>query len=331
VPTPPGASRWLRLLAALLVPCFVIQARGADSRPFRGIDTAPEVNRLVHQGTADALAAAALLRQIGADTDTGAYALSAQAVRLAPARAEFAWLAMRLCDTSDSCDAQPVERHLQEIDADNAAGWVGALGRAQRRSDVQAVDAALDSMGRAGSFRVYFEPLVAATTQQLLIAATHSGKPVDAMARASMTMTMIGVVASAVLPGTRIFSYSCQGSELQVKGRLARCRAASASIERSDAYIVQGLGLSLQQKLWPADSAEYSQVSERRRVFQYRLEKYNTLALSSSDPAQFPADYLEMARKHEREQDVALAYFARAGIPPDPPPDWVSLQPARVP
>ncbi|MBV8854573.1 MAG: hypothetical protein JOY91_14265 [Sinobacteraceae bacterium] len=318
-------------LAGLMMLCLTAQGRCAEQGRFHRLDTQAAVKKLVQNGSADALAAAALLKQMGADTDTGAYALSAHAVQLAPGRAELAWLAVRMCDTSDSCDARQTEQHLRAVDPGNAAGWVGELGRAQRRNDPVAIDAALDAIGKAQAFRVYFEPLVVATTQQLItIGGAGENKP-SASARASMTMTMIGVVAGAVLPGTRIFSYSCQGYELQVNGRRARCQSAAQVIERSDAYIVEGLGLSLQQKLWPEDTPEYAAISERRRIFQYRLEEYNQLPVSSSRPAEFPADYLDVARHHVREQDVALVYLERAQIPAQPPPGWVSAERPRVP
>ncbi len=318
-------------LAGLMVLCLVPQGRCAEDRRFPRFDTAATVQKLVRNGASDALAAAALLKQVGADTDTGAYALIADAVRLAPQRAELAWLAVRLCDTSESCDARQTEQHLRAVDPDNAAGWIGELGRAQRGNDPVAIDAALDAIGRAQAFRVYFEPLVVATTAQLIAIRGPGEQMPGAAARASMTMTMIGVVAGAVLPGTRIFSYSCQGYELQVNGRRARCQSAARVIERSDAYIVEGLGLSLQQKLWQEDTPEYAAISERRRLLQYRLEQYNQLPVSSSTPAEFPADYLDVAHQHAREQDVALVYLERAGIAPQPPPGWISAERPRVP
>ncbi len=326
-----GARGSRAAFAGLMMLCLLPQGRCAEEGRLHRFDTEATVKKLVHNGGADALAAAALLKQMGADTDTGAYALSAHAVQLAPQRAELAWLAVRMCDTSDSCDARQSEQHLRAVDPSNAAGWIGELGRAQRGNDPLAIDAALDAIGRAQAFRVYFEPLVVATTAQLIAIRASGEQMPSATARASMTMTMIGVVAGAVLPGTRIFSYSCEGYELQVKGRRARCQSAARVIERSDAYIVEGLGLSLQQKLWQESSPEYATISERRRVFQYRLEQYNQLPVSSSRPAEFPPDYLDVARQHAREQDVALVYLERARIAPQPPPGWISAERPRVP
>jgi hypothetical protein len=328
------ATAWqplLRVYACALAASLLLPAAALGAREFRQIYTAAAVKKLIKAGNADSLAAAALLKQLGSDTDTGAYALTAKAVALAPKRADLAWLAVRMCDTSESCDPMPVERHLREVDPGNAAGWIGQLGRAQRLGEPTQIDAALDAIGKAQAFRVYFEPLVVATTRQLIDVQRSGERPSDADALASMTMTMIGVIAGAVLPGTRIFSFSCQGYELQINGRPARCMAAARTIERSDAYIVEGLGLSLQQKLSAEGSAEHQAVARRREVFQYRLEQYNKLNVSSSRPDEFPPDYLQVAAEHPREQDVALFYFGRAQVAPDPPAGWVSTERPRVP
>jgi hypothetical protein len=91
------------------------------------------------------------------------------------------------------------------------------------------------------------------------------------------------------------------------------------------------LGLSLQQRLWPLDSPEGRAITARRRVFQYRLEEYSRLGISSTNVDEFPADIMDVLRAHEREQDVALVYFARAGVPADPPAKWSSTASPRVP
>jgi hypothetical protein len=146
------------------------------------------------------------------------------------------------------------------------------------------------------------------------------------------TVEMIGAIAASVLPPSQSFSYSCKGLALeQVSGRLERCRRAAQAIARADTFIVEGLGLSLQQRLWPEDSPEGRSITAQRRVFQYRLEEYSRLDISSSKLDEFPADALNAFRAHEREQDVALAYFAKAGVPVDPPANWTSRSLPRVP
>jgi hypothetical protein len=117
----------------------------------------------------------------------------------------------------------------------------------------------------------------------------------------------------------------------EVAGRLERCQQAARVFEHADTFIVEGLGLSLQQRLWALDSAEGRAVTARRRVFQYRLEEYSRLGISAANFAEFPTDVVDVFRTHEREQDAALVYFAKAGVPADPPASWTSTSLPRVP
>ncbi len=287
------------------------------------------IDRLIAKGTANSLAAAAVLKQFGEESDNGSYPLVARAVQLAPDRRDLAWLAVRLCASSSDCDEAGPEKHLHEVDPGNGIGSTGALTRAQRKNDAAAIDSALTAIGNSERFYVYFDPLVAATATELA-AAQHQAPGQPTVARA--TVEMIGVIAASVLPPSQSFSYSCKGLALeQVPGRLERCRRAAQAFTRADTFIVEGLGLSLQQQLWPLSSPEGSSITARRRVLQYRLEEYSRLNISSSKLGEFPPDALDVLRAHEREQDAALVYFVEAGVPVDPPAKWSSRSLPRVP
>ena len=290
-----------------------------------------DIDRLIAKGTANSLATAALLQQFGAESDSGAYKLMARAVQLAPDRRDLAWLAVRLCASSSDCNDAVVEKHLHDVDPTNGVGFMGALVRAQRKNDIAGVDAALTGLGNSEKFYVYFDPLIAATTPELAAAQHPGGIPsTNEITRA--TMHMAGTIAASVLPPTQSFSYSCKGLALeQVAGRLNLCRRAASAISHADTLLVEGLGLSYQQQLWPLDSPEGHATTAQRRVFQYRMEEYNHIDISTSKFEEYPIDALETFRTHEREQDVALFYFAKAGTPKDPPPNWKSQLPPRVP
>jgi len=304
-----------------------MQAVRADEAGARLAD----IDRLIAKGSANSLATAALLQQFGAESDTGAYKLIARAVQLAPDRRDLAWLAVRLCASSSDCDDAVPEKHLHDVDPTNGAGFMGALVRAQRKNDIAGVDAALTALGNSDKFYVYFDPLVAATTSELA-AARHPGGTPSSKEITRATMDMAGTIAASVLPPTRSFSYSCKGLALeQVAGRLDLCRRAAQAISHADTFLVEGLGLSYQQQLWPLDSPEGRATTAQRRVFQYRMEQYNHIDISASKVEEYPIDALEVFRTHEREQDVALFYFAKAGTPKDPPPNWKSQLPPRVP
>ena len=95
-----GSGRPLRImgsrlaLAGLMMLCLTAQGRCAEQGRFHRLDTQAAVKKLVQNGSADALAAAALLKQMGADTDTGAYALKCPR-RPAGARTSRAGMARR--------------------------------------------------------------------------------------------------------------------------------------------------------------------------------------------------------------------------------------------
>jgi hypothetical protein len=307
---------------------LVAQSAYADGVAGRSV----AIDRLIAQGSADSLAAAAVLKQYGEESDSGSYPLVARAVQLAPERRDLAWLAVRLCASASACDDSGPEKHLHDVDPGNGIASTGALTRAQRKNDAVAIDSALTAIGNSQRFYVYFDPLVAATATGLA-AAQHrgTGQPTGKeITRA--TAQMIGVIAASVLPPSQSFSFSCKGLALeQVSGRLERCRRAAEAFARADTFIVEGLGLSLQQQLWPLDSPEGRSISARRRVFQYRLEEYSRLSISAANVDEFPPDVVDVLRTNEREQDAALVYFARAGIPAEPPAQWSSRSLPRVP
>jgi len=311
---------------------------GASATPDKscGLD-APEadrpavIGRLTARGTADSLAAAAVLKQFGAETDDGSYALVARAVELAPARGDLAWLAVRLCNIAADCDPVAPEQHLHAVAPGNGVALIGALTRAQARNDAGAIDAALEAIGNSERFYVYFDPLVAATAPELAQVRHRGSGPPSRNELSHATVEMIGVIAASILPPSQALSFSCKGVALQLDGRLERCRQAARAFEHADTFIVAGVGLSLQQRLWAIDSAEGRAVTARRRVFQYRLEEYSKLPISASNFAEFPVDAVGVFRAHAREQDAALVYFAKAGVPADPPASWSSTTLPRVP
>jgi len=295
-------------------------------------DRLAAIDKLIAKGTPNSLATAALLQQFGAESDSGAYRLISRAVQLAPDRRDLAWLAVRLCAGSSDCNDADPEKHLHDIDPTNGIGYMGALTRAQRKNDVAGVNAALTAFANSEKFYVYFDPLIAATTPELAAARHQGGSTPSRKEITRATLEMTGAIAASVLPPTQSFHYSCKGLPLQqVAGRLDLCRRAARSIANADTFLVEGLGLSYQHQLWPEDSPEGQAIAAQRRVFQYRMEEYNHIDISASKLEEYPADALEAFRTHDREQDVALFYFAKAGTPKDPPPNWKSQLPPRVP
>jgi hypothetical protein len=288
------------LFALVIAPSVYSAANGSAGHDQLETDRPVTIERLTARGTADSLAAAALLKQFGTGTDDGSYALVARAVELAPSRGDLAWLAVRLCNIAADCDPAVPEQHLHTVDPGNGVALMGTLTRSQAKNDASAIDSTLAAIGNSERFYVYFDPLVAATAPELA-RVRHRGPGAPSRKElAHASVEMIGIIAASVLPPSQAFSSSCKGVALQLEGRLERCQQAARAFEHADTFIVEGLGLSLQQRLWPVDSAEGRAVTAKRRVFQYRLEEYNRVALSASVLAEFPTDVVDVFRAHER-------------------------------
>jgi hypothetical protein len=316
-------------LTASLAPCARAATNG-DSRQAK-VERSVAMSRLIAKATPDALATASLLKQFGEDNDNGSYDLAARAIELAPERRDLAWLAVRMCGRATDCDPSAPEQHLRKIDPSNGVVWFRALTHAQASDDGAAIDAALSGLGVSERVYVYFDTLVAATAPELA-AAQHAGSTQPTGKElAAAAQEMVGVIAASVLPPSQALSFSCKGTALETVDRLDLCRRVAQAAEHSDTFIMEGLGLSLLQRLWPLDSVEGRAIAARRRVFQYRLEQYGRLSIANTSLNGFPIDVVEAFRAHEREQDVALAYFAKEKIAVDPPAGWISTMLPRVP
>src|ERR1700737_4861003 len=171
----PGASARVVTQASAIAHAvlFALVALSAYAGPDKsGLDQSEAdrpavIERLTAKGTPDSLATAAVLKQFGAETDDGSYALVARAVELAPDRGDLAWLAVRLCNIAADCDPVVPEQHLHAVDPGNGVALMGGLMRAQARNDASAIDSTLAAIGNSERFYVYFDPLVAATAPEL--------------------------------------------------------------------------------------------------------------------------------------------------------------------
>ncbi len=102
---------------------------------------------------------------------------------------------------------------------------------------------------------------------------------------------------------------------------LSACRKLSAVLRHGDTFVVEALGSSIAQHLWPASSEEYRQAAEEKRVLYYRLRKQGEgiPALASDEGA---SRYRELLATHRTEQEAAVAELVARGIAPSPPADW---------
>jgi len=320
-------SRTVVRLLPLLVATATTCAWGAS-----GNSADPALNKLIATKTADAQAAAALLKQFGEENDTNSYHLARRAAELAPERHDLAWLAVRMCNRAADCNPEAAEQHLRQVDPGNGILSIRKLVHALAVEDADGIDSALTALADSQYLYVYFDPLVASTATALVNAKPQGGGQPTRKEVATAAITMIGVIAASVLPSLKPLEVACKGTGLENAGRLERCRRAARTLaDHSDTFITEGLGLSLEQHLWPLDSPEGQAITARRRVLQYRLEQYGRLNVSSPELTKFPLDYLNVVRAHEREQDAALVYFEKEKISVNPPAGWTPTMLPRVP
>jgi hypothetical protein len=272
---------------------------------------------LMTAGDPDSLAAAAYLSTH--QTDGERLALIARAAAAAPDRRYLAWMQLQACMRVDTCDVKPVELHLRTLDPGNAAGWSGSLERAAAVKDARQVQAALAAMAASERFDLYWNPIIAHTAEAII----RTGR----MDTSTAVVAAMGAGAAQAVPAWQQISHVCRGEALEEPGVRDTCRRVSAVLRRGDTYIAEMFGLSLAKRLWPADSPEYGEVVQARRVMHYRMEAESKLIPDPVD-AERASHLLLLLGTHRTEQEAYVADIVAAGVKPDPSPDWTESPPA---
>lgn len=254
----------------------------------------------------DSLAAAGLL-SVWIDQQS-ALALIARATEAEPVRADLAWLEAQVCRGITSCDPEPIERRLRELDPTNGAGWLGALARANTARNDEATDAALVAIGRSDRVDIYWTTLIARLSR-----ATEQTK---AMSLSDAEVLIIGILAAHAIPAYSAAPNACKGERLQRAAILEACRGVAKALERGDTYITEMIGVAIAKRVWPEGSPEWKVATEARRAYEYRSKFWAALDVRDTSHAD---EFLTLCAKNRREQDVLLAQLIAAGKNPNPP------------
>lgn len=289
-------------LAAVTVLALLRTAFGKDSLEARMNDAA-EV--LAARQDADSLAAAGVLTHHQPDRSRS---LIAQATRVAPERADLAWLHIQSCAAAASCDAEELDARLQDLDGDNGVGWFGALVRATQRGDGQARDSALAAIGQSGRMDLYWNPLVARLSRQ--IASTGMVSSYEAQ------IETIGRLAGYAIPALQHLSRACTGERLMQDDVTEVCGGVIRSLLNSDTVIIESMGTSLARQVLADDSPEHVEATEAQRTWDHRVQFAGDV---SAWIQSHPQEHLDLLEQHRREQDVFEAVLIAAGRNPDPP------------
>lgn len=256
---------------------------------------------------ADSLAAAGLL-SMGKHRDQS-LPLIERAIAASPMRPDLIWLHAEVCMKVGSCDPVPIENRLREVDSSNAAGWSGALFRANFSNDEEAIEAALAAIGHGDRFDIYRMTLISRLSEAII--------QVHKVPSQAAVVTILGYLAAEPIPGYEV-ARMCQGDRLQRAAVNEACRGVARAFQHGDTYLTEMIGVAIAKRVWPEDSPEWKAAAEARREYNYRSKLWPKLDLT--DNAHL-GKYLALCSKYRREQDVWMAEIIAAGRDPNPPPN----------
>lgn len=313
---------WI-VLAGLLA-CCAAGSAGAVDEPRVPPHGNPDGIRklLLKKGDADSLAAASLVVYPRGPTPEERLAYAAEAARLAPGRADLAWLHYVMCAAGPSCDDEPLLAHLRAADPGNRAALGVAVHESARVGDAQGVTSALQAMGApaaAGSadppaFRVYWNPLVAHLSQALI--QTHRAT------EHGLTTLVISELASLSWPAFGDVAKACKGDALLDADRLQACRDVSRVLRDGDSTLVEAVGLAIALRAWPADDPVAREAADRQRVLRYQTFVAGDETMRETTTDNGALRYLKRLAAYPREQESAAALLAELHKPLEPPEGW---------
>jgi hypothetical protein len=261
---------------------------------------------LKHLTDADSLAAAGLLSL--SNHPDQSLPLIERAIAASPMRADLIWLQVEVCLKARSCDPAPIETRLRAADPSNAAGWLSELVRANASGDEQAADSALETVGRADRFDIYWTTLISRLSE----AAVKSHQ----MSSREAVEVVSGYLAAAPIPGYGAAIKTRKGERLKRPEINNACRGVAQAFQQGDTYLTEMIGVTIANRVWPEQSSEWQTAAQERRVYNYRSKLWRTLDVDDNARAE---QFLMLGAKYKREQDLMSAQIVAAGKNPNPP------------
>ena len=266
-------------------------------------------------GNADELAANALQALAERDVQTALTAI-ASANLVEQKRPDLAWLHVRICAVTPTCEPEPIEARFRKLDPDNGVVWLGPLARAQARQDKRVTDQILETMSHAQSFDLYWTTLVWRLTEARNAKSPPPGTPgapaqplTQAMDRTTDSLS------EAVVPAFKPLNAACSAERTQDAATRTRCDRIAQAMQRSDTTLVEGLGLGIAQQLVTPGTPMAVALDERVATLSYRSQASGAVVRSQVEHDKFSAQMIELMKKLPREQDVSLAILRWAGQP----------------
>jgi hypothetical protein len=274
-----------------------------------------EIQSLVDLPTPEHLATASMLAMSfygQAQTDRPTKLIE-QAEALAPLRPELVWLQLAQCRRL-VCDARArIEDRLKELDPQNGFLWIADLERAQASGSQAAATSAIMRIGRSSTMTFYWNEL-----EVMLVDGLGAAEPSKSLENRGVEA--IGFLAAMAIPPLQPMSKACQPDQFDVPGRRAACELMFLRMEQSSTVLTQAFALSVQQRWWPAGSAQREAIEKKRRRLNYLLTTSNRFRWWHANKDM--AVRLDAARRSGSEEDVELALVRSFGLPTEPPADW---------
>ncbi len=299
-----------RLAVAMLAAACVLSLAGCAG-------ASPSRDSTARRADADQIALQALRTWAVERNPTEAARAAGQAALAAPERADLAWLHLRLCTQAPRCEPQPLEARLRKLAPENGVVWLSVLSRSQAQRDEQAAEQILAAMGRAQRFDLYWTALVWRMTGAL-----HASRPQPrGEAGAPLTAALndvTGWLSRLVTPAFEPVSEACSARRVLEPSRRAQCAGVAEALQRSDAYVAEGVGLGVAQRIAADGSGEANLVQERIAALAYRNRTAAAVMAGQIEREKFSAEVLELMKQLPREQDVSLAILRWARQPVNP-------------
>jgi hypothetical protein len=274
-----------------------------------------EIQALLDRPTPDRLAAASLLEvRLGQEVRTDpAMRLIEQAEALAPLQPELVWLQLSQCRRLQCDAAMQIEDHLKTLDPGNGFVWISDLDRAQASGSPAAVTEAILRIGNGSRMTFYWNEL-----EVMLVGALAAAEPSESLVNRGVEA--IGLLAATAIPPLQPMHKACELDQFDVPGRRAACDLMFARMEQSSTVLTQSFALSVQQRWWPAGSAQREALLNKQRRLDYLMAVSSRVRWWHMNNDM--AVRLDAARRTEREEDVEIAIIKSFGLPTDPPAGW---------
>jgi hypothetical protein len=284
----------------------------ATSTAHYGRLRAQAADRLRNADDPDAVAAAALLEL--RDDAAAALVLIARAAALHPDDPGIGWLHAAICAEAADCDPAPLEARFRTLDPDNGLGWVNAIDRAYEANDLPALEISLSQAAALPTVNTRYTALMARFSEAVV---RQANLPGDAA-----VLIIAGELAGPALPRLVGISRACDAGRLAAPSRLEACRTVARSMMAGDTVLVEMIGTAIAKRAWSEDSVEWKSAAEARRIYAYRAARLRQVEVNPTEGPREARNYIDLLRKHPREQDLIIAQLVDRGIDPMPPPDW---------